>query len=120
MTEKFLELEKRMWNAAQARNSAEFLNVVDQNAVMICGGFKCSGADYARVVGEFDCAHYEISDFIIVAQSADFVQVQYVIETTAALPENSDLSGKFFVTSTWKCFDGKWRLVFNMDRQIFS
>ena len=45
------ELEEKMWRAAQARDKAAFLELVDENAVMICGGFRCSGADYAEIIG---------------------------------------------------------------------
>ena len=27
--------------------------------VMVCGGFRCSGADYAEIIKEFDLAEYE-------------------------------------------------------------
>ena len=47
------ELEIKMWNAAKSRDSQAFLEVVDENAVMVCGGFRCSGADYADLEGVF-------------------------------------------------------------------
>ena len=31
------ELEEKMWRAAQARDKAAFLELVDENAVMVCG-----------------------------------------------------------------------------------
>ena len=39
------ELEEKMWKAAQARNGAAFLELVDVNAVMVCGGYRCTGAE---------------------------------------------------------------------------
>ena len=53
------ELETQMWEAAANRDSKGFLRLVDENAVMICGGYRCSGAEYAAVIGEFDCCSYE-------------------------------------------------------------
>jgi len=50
------ELEKKMWEAAKNRDSETFLEVVDKSAVMVCGGFRCSGADYAEIIKEFDVA----------------------------------------------------------------
>lgn len=50
------ELEIKMWNAAKSRDSKAFLEVVDENAVMVCGGFRCSGVDYAEIIKEFDVA----------------------------------------------------------------
>ena len=53
-------------------------------------------ADYARIISEFDCKSYKISDFEIIAQSNDIVQVHYIIETVAEKPENQDLAGRFY------------------------
>ena len=53
------ELETQMWEAAANRDSKGFLRLVYENAVMICGGYRCSGAEYAAVIGEFDCCSYE-------------------------------------------------------------
>ncbi|MBQ7926632.1 MAG: hypothetical protein IJ335_10125 [Lachnospiraceae bacterium] len=43
------ELEIAMWEAAKNRNAKAFLEIVDKDAVMVCGGFRCSGADYAEI-----------------------------------------------------------------------
>ncbi len=37
------ELEAKMWDAAKNRDAEAFLQVVDKDAVMVCGGFRCSG-----------------------------------------------------------------------------
>lgn len=138
------ELERAMWQAAKDRSRADFLNLVDENALMICGSFRCSGKEYANIIEDFDLADYEISDFEIVAETelteevlkktgkaenehrepmnAEFgkiVQVHYSIETKVSDKKNGDLAGKFNITSTWKNSGGKWKLVFNMDSKIF-
>ena len=113
------ELETAMWEAAKNRNRTDFLNLVDENAVMVCGGFKCSGREYANIIEDFDLADYGISDFEIVAQTETIVQVHYSIETKVCDKKNSDLAGKFNITSTWKNSNRKWKLVFNMDSRIF-
>lgn len=112
------ELEEKMWRAAQARDKAAFLELVDEKAVMACGGFRCSGADYAEIISEFDCASFEIEGFETVCEAPGMVQVHYVITTAAEKPENTDLAGRFHITSTWLERDGKWKLAFNMDRRI--
>lgn len=119
------ELETAMWEAARNRNRADFLNLVDENAVMVCGGYRCSGKEYANIIEDFDLADYEILDFEIVTETgrteevlkkaektgneqrkpmnAEFgkiVQVHYSIETKVSDKKNSDLAGKFNVTST--------------------
>lgn len=114
------ELEETMWEAAKNRDSEAFSEIVDPNAVMICGGFRCSGKEYAEIISEFDCAKYEISYFEEVARTEGLIQVHYIISTEAENPENSDLSGSFHITSTWKLINGEWKLVFNMDSKIYE
>lgn len=112
------ELEEKMWRAAQARDKAAFLELVDEKAVMVCGGFRCTGAEYAEIITEFDCASFEIEGFEAVCETPDAVQVHYVITTAAERPENADLAGTFHITSTWRNMGGRWKLVFNMDRNV--
>lgn len=118
LTEIIRQLEEQMWLAAKNTDSEAFLKVVDENAVMVCGGMRLSGGEYAQIIAEFDCAEYSIHDFEVVAQTADIVQVHYLIETRASSPENSDLAGTFHITSTWKNTAGEWKLIFNMDSRI--
>ena len=113
-----MEKELLMWEAAKKRDAGAFLEVVDKTAVMVCGGFRCSGADYAEIIKEFDLAEYEITGFEIVAETEGICQVHYVISTTVADDKNKDLEGRFHITSTWKRIDGRWKLVFNMDSRI--
>ena len=48
------ELEEIMWRAAQARDKAAFLELLDVNAGMVCGGTRCTGAEYAEIIADFD------------------------------------------------------------------
>lgn len=111
-------LETQMWEAAKARDSAAFLKLVDENAVMVCGGYRCTGKEYAQIISEFDCKSYAISRFEQVAQSDTLVQVHYVLTMEVECAENSDLAGTFHITSTWRKQNNGWRLVFNMDSRI--
>ena len=111
------EYEENMWQAAKNRDSAAFLRLVNEDAVMVCGGYRMSGRQYAGVISDFDVAEYEISRFEIVAESDEICQVHYVIETKVADERNIDLQGVFHVTSTWKKQNGEWKLVFNMDQR---
>ena len=112
------ELEIKMWEAAKNRDSETFLEVVDKSAVMVCGGFRCSGADYAEIIKEFDVAQYRISDYEIIEETESLCQNNYMIEIVVADRKNTDLEGIFHITSTWKLIDGVWKLVFNMDSRI--
>ena len=57
------KLEVSMWEAAKARNSKAFLDVVSDDAVMVCGGYRCSGKEYSEIVAMFDCKKYTIEHF---------------------------------------------------------
>ena len=41
------QLEVSMWESAKNRNPEAFLNLVSKDAVMVCGGYRCSGREYA-------------------------------------------------------------------------
>lgn len=115
-----LELEIKMWNAAKNRDVKAFLELVDEKAVMVCGGFRCSGADYAKFIGEFDVAQYEISNYEVIEENEIFCQIHYVIEITVSERKNADLEGLFHVTSAWKKVNDRWKLIFNMDSRIMK
>lgn len=116
----FYALERKMWDAAVSGDRAAFLDTVSQTAVMICGGYRCTGEEYAGLTADFGVSEYEISDFEITAQGDDTAAVHYIVRTRADRPENSDMAGKFHVASVWKKTDGKWQLVFNMDSRIMG
>ncbi len=106
-------LELNMWNAARKRSSSDFLKVVSEDAVMVCGGYRCTGKEYADIVSAFDCKSYSIEHFEIVNQDENSIQVHYVIHLEVNAEENHDLAGTFHITTTWKSMDGIWKVVFN-------
>lgn len=112
------EKEKNMWTAAKNGDKNAFLQLVSAGAVMVCGGYRCTGAEYGELIADFGISDFEISGFEIVHEAADSVQVHYIVKTTASAPENADLAGEFHVTSTWEKRGGEWKLVFNMDSRI--
>ncbi len=112
------ELETAMWDAAKNKDASAFLEVVDEAAVMVCGGFRCSGAEYAQIIKEFDVAQYQISDFEIIEENDQICQIHYIIETKVSNRKNEDLEGRFHITSTWKQTAEAWKLIFNMDSRI--
>lgn len=114
------ELENEMWQAAKDGNKTEFAKLVSADAVMVCGGYRCTGTEYAEFIGDFGISDFEISNFEVVHETDKTVQVHYIVTTTADAPENADLAGKFHVTSTWEKRDSKWILIFNMDSRIME
>lgn len=116
----FMKRETAMWESAKNRNSESFLELVEENAVMICGGYRCSGFEYAQIIKEFDVAEYQITNFGIIEETEQICQIHYIIDTKVADLKNKDLEGKFHITSTWKNIDGVWKLIFNMDSRILN
>lgn len=116
--EDIMVLETKMWEAAKNRNAAEFLNVVSEDAVMVCGGYRCTGKEYAEIISFFDCKSYNIINFETICEDTSSVQVHYVIKLEVNDDKNSDLAGTFHITTTWKNQDGRWKVVFNMDQRV--
>lgn len=117
---RFFELETQMWNSAMSGNSEEFLKLVSPDAVMVCGGYRCLGAEYAELIKNFGISSFEITDFEVTAENDGLASVHYIVKTCADSPENADLAGIFHVASVWKMQGGKWQLVFNMDSRILE
>lgn len=113
-----LELENSMWKAAQSRDAEAFLKVVSADAVMVCGGYRCTGREYAEIIRMFDCKSYVIEGFEIVNQDNASFQVHYILKMEVENEENRDLAGTFHITTTWKCTDEGWKVVFNMDQRV--
>ncbi len=120
MEKNIYELEQEMWKSAAKGDKEAFLRLVSPEAVMVCGGFRCRGADYAGSIGDFGISSFEIQDFETIVETPTLVQVHYVVRTTADTPENADLAGLFRVTSTWEKRGESWVLVFNMDSRIIE
>ncbi|MBQ8569626.1 MAG: nuclear transport factor 2 family protein [Oscillospiraceae bacterium] len=113
-------LENEMWLAALKKDSDTFSTLVSENAVMVCGGYRCTGAEYASMIKDFGISEYKISDFEPVLETDNIIQVHYIVATAADCPENSDLAGIFHVTSTWKKTADTWKIIFNMDSRIYT
>lgn len=114
------EYETAMWEAAKNRDAESFSDLVDANAVMICGGFRCTGSEYGEIIKEFDIESFVMSDFEIIYQTDDMYQVHYLIETKVTKEENKDLEGFFHITTTWKKRENKWKVIFNMDSRVMT
>lgn len=120
MEKNIYELEQEMWNAAANRDKEAFLQLVSPEAVMVCGVFRCSGADYAELIKDFGISSYEITNFETVSETEQLIQVHYIVKTIADSPETADLAGMFHITSTWAKKNDAWKLIFNMDQRIMG
>lgn len=118
--EEIYALEQKMWEAAKSRDVSGFLDVVSEEAIMVCGGYRCTGKDYSEIIAFFDCKSYEIVNFEIVNEDTESVQIHYVIKLEVHDEKNKDLAGTFHVTTTWKRIEGKWKIFFNMDQRMIG
>lgn len=118
LSEKIKQSEINMWEAAINRSSSSFLELVSENAVMVCGGYRCLGSEYAQVIEEFNLSGYEIVAYETIIATENLVQNHYVICTKVSEGENQDLAGTFHITSTWQKQQEKWKLIYNMDSKI--
>ncbi len=110
--------EEKMWQAAVSGDAKKFLEVVSADAVMVCGGYRCSGEEYSGFISEFSMSSYEITNFEEIFKTNELAQVCYVVRTEVANEEDADVAGLFCVTSTWQNQNGEWKLIFNMDSRL--
>lgn len=118
MEEKIIQLEHDMWEAALHRDVVSFRNLVMPNAVMICGGYRCLGSEYAELIAEFNISGYSISNMEVVSSGENEVALHYVLKVDAESSRDKDLEGLFHVASIWKRSGEGWKLIFNMDSRI--
>ena len=118
--ELIFEKESDMWKAARKRDVAAFKELVADDAIMICGGYRCLGAEYANYIKDFYISSYEIKNNEVIYSSEEAVQIHYVIEVKTEAAESEDLGGIFHVVSLWKMENNIWKLSFNMDSRIIT
>ena len=114
------EKELDMWKAASKRDVTAFKELVADEAIMICGGYRCLGAEYAEYIKDFNINRYEIKNKEVIYSSKEAIQIHYVIDVKTELAETSDLGGVFHVISLWKMENNRWKLYFNIDSRIIT
>lgn len=112
--------ELAMWDAALSKNVDGFKKLVLDDAVMVCGGYRCTGKEYAQYIENFGVSEYSILALETIYASEELIQIHYVIETKVVKPEDADLAGTFHVVSCWKKIAHDWKLIFNMDSRIMK
>lgn len=118
MENKVIQLEHEMWEAALHRDTDGFKKLVLPDAVMICGGYRCLGSEYADFLADFNISGYSIKNMEVISTSDNEVTLHYMIRTHAEDVNAQDLVGLFHVVSIWKRKSNTWKLMFNMDSRI--
>ncbi len=117
LQEKVIGMEKKMWEAFASGNSASFGKIVSADAMMICGGFKESGAEYAKIVENINLSNYELSEFDVKIINPNVILTNYIVKVDC---QDYTLAGTFRVSSLWINEDGNWKVVFNQDSNLVS
>lgn len=115
LDEKVINMEKNMWEAFSNGDSTSFAQLVSDEAIMICGGYKTTGAEYAKIVEQIRLQDYEVSDFFVKEISANTILVNYLAKVKCPDPS---ISGIFRVSSLWVNDNDKLKLLFNQDSRI--
>ena len=115
-----LKKEYDMWKAASNQDEGAFKKLVADDAIMICGGYRCLGAEYAEFIKDFKINGYKIENEEVIFSSEEAIQIHYVIDVKSELPEAAELSGVFHVVSLWRKKNDLWKLCFNMDSRILD
>lgn len=118
MEQTVIGLEHEMWEAVLRRDGDAFRRLVSPDAVMICGGYRCGGSEYAEMVADFSISEYAIEQMEVVSASEDEVILHYLLRVAVDNSRDADLAGLFHVVSVWKCAGGSWNLILNMDARI--
>lgn len=118
MEHQIIQLERAMWEAALHKNADAFRALVSPNAVMVCGGYRCLGSEYANFLQDFDITGYSIGSMELIHETENEVTLHYVIRIHAGAQTARDLQGLFHVASMWEKSGDAWNLIFNMDSRI--
>ena len=110
-SEKALALETKMWESAKNRDAYGFMEIVHPDAVMVCGGYRCTGKEYAEVISNFDCKSYRIDCFEIVCDGGNSFQVHYILKMEVEDMRNRDLGGSFHIMA-YACLTSQWKRSF--------
>ncbi|MCR5095200.1 MAG: nuclear transport factor 2 family protein [Erysipelotrichaceae bacterium] len=116
----FMILDTKLWEAIKNNDRDGFLELVDEDAVILCDGYRYSGKEYADMISNFDCRSFVIDYYEIVNEDAESVQVYYQITNEVNDIRKLDLAGTFNITVTWtRKLDG-WVAIFLMNQRMIS
>jgi hypothetical protein len=110
-----IALEKRVWEALVRQDVADYRRLVADDALMVIGGMRSTGAKEAEVLPQIVFPAYELSEFKVIVLGDDIVLLHYTASFTSGHSSLSDFSGSYYVSSIWKRRQNGWQLVFNQD-----
>lgn len=118
MEKEIIKLEHTMWEAALHQDTKAFQKLVLPDAVMVCGGYRCLGSEYAGYIADFSISGYHIGNMEVIHCGEQEITLHYTIHTETTDPCAQDLAGHFHIVSMWKKTGDTWNLFFNMDSRM--
>jgi hypothetical protein len=113
--EEIITLEKRVWEAVFSQNVAHYRALVADDALMVIGGMRSTGAEEAQVLQQIKFPAYKLSEFQVIVLGDDIVLLHYTATFADGHSSLADFSGSYYVSSIWKRHQNEWQLVFNQD-----
>lgn len=113
--EDFIALEKGVWDAITRQDVTAFQALVAEDAWMIIGGMRSTGAEEAQLLPQIHFPPCVLSEFRVKALSEDVVLLHYTATFGGENSPMSDFAGRYYVSSVWQKRQVGWRMVFNQD-----
>jgi hypothetical protein len=113
--EEIIALENRVWEAIYCQDVTHFRALVAEDALMVVGGLRSTGAEEAQVLQQIKFPAYDLSEFQVKVLGDDIVLLHYTVTFKGGHSSLSDFSGRYYVSSIWQRRENGWQLVFNQD-----
>lgn len=113
-----IELENRVWKAAQQRDVPGFSRLVPADAVMIFQSGIVSQPDYVATMPERTISHYEIRNLRGFMPAPGTVILVYEATRAGSFREKSFPLGAVIESTTWVMRKGRWVAVLNQETPV--
>ncbi len=113
--EDIIAMEKGVWDAITRQDVTAFQALVAEDAWMVIGGMRSSGAEEARLLPQIHFPPCVLSEFRVKALSDEVVLLHYTATFGGENSPMSDFAGSYYVSSVWQRRQEGWKMVFNQD-----
>lgn len=113
-----IELENRVWKAAQQRDVPGFSRLVPADAVMIFQSGIVPQPDYVATMSERTISHYELRNMRGFVPAPGIVILIYEATREGIFRGESFPSGPVIESTTWVLRDGCWVAVLNQETPV--
>jgi hypothetical protein len=117
---KVIELEKRVWKAAQDRNAREFSKLVAPDGVMIFQSGIITQPEYVKTMNSRTVSHIELKDLRGFMPNANTVVLVYQTVRIGNYDGEEFPSTPVVESTTWIKRGGRWVAILNQETPIAS